>query len=63
MAVSAFALLMLAELLLSLWFFGDTPRDYAGKFTATPGAVGFAGQVLFALFPLLQRDGTARQAR
>lgn len=55
MGATAFLLLMLAELALALWLFGDTLATFGEKFTTAPGAVGFAGQVLFALFPLLQR--------
>lgn len=50
----AFALLMLLEALLALLLGTEPARWLAGL--ATPaGAPGLAGQLLFALFPLLQR--------
>jgi len=54
MGVAAFALLILAELLLAL----ALGRSAAAVLTAlaTPaGGLGLVGQLLFALFPLLQR--------
>jgi len=50
----AFGLLMVAELALSVWLFGGTVQEHFAGYLSLPQAVGLAGQVTFALFPLLQ---------
>jgi hypothetical protein len=55
MGTTAFILLQLAELMLALVYFGVTPADYVRGFASAAGLAGLAGQLLFALFPLLQR--------
>ena len=55
MGATAFGLLMLAELALSVWVFGRTAGQYWAGYTALPMQIGQAGQIGFALFPLLRR--------
>jgi hypothetical protein len=50
----AFGLLMMAELTLSVWLFGSTVQGHFEGYLSLSQAVGLAGQVTFALFPLLQ---------
>ena len=52
---SAFTLLMLAEVVLSLVAFGRAPSDYVAELSSPHGLLGLAGQLLFALMPLAQR--------
>jgi hypothetical protein len=54
MGVAAFALLMTAEFALSVLAFGRTPPEFLAALGATPGLIGLAGQILFALFPAVQ---------
>jgi hypothetical protein len=56
----AFALLMLAELGLSVVLLGNSLVDYLAAYRAVDGALGLAGQVAFAVFPLAQARGPAR---
>jgi hypothetical protein len=56
----AFLLLMAAELTLALAS-GRTPREYLASFATAEGALGLAGQVLFALFPILRRRSDLRK--
>lgn len=49
----AFALLLLAELALAVTLAGQAPRQWAAGLTTGPGALGLAGQALFALLPAL----------
>ena len=53
-AVIAFALLMLLELLTALAF-GQTPAQFLAAMTTPAGALGLAGQVGFGLIPLLRQ--------
>jgi hypothetical protein len=48
----AFALLMCAEFLMSVAR-GISPREYADSLFRTAGAIGLAGQIGFALIPLI----------
>ena len=52
---SAFTLLMLAEVVLSLVAFDRAPSDYLAELGTPHGLLGLAGQVLFALMPLAHR--------
>ena len=54
MGAVAFALLMLAEFLLARFMFGESTADYMAGFATAAGLLGLAGQIVFALFPLLQ---------
>jgi hypothetical protein len=47
----AFALLLLAELALAITLAGQGPGDWAASLITTPGALGLAGQAVFALLP------------
>jgi hypothetical protein len=50
----AFALLMLAELGVSLWLFDRSLAEHLAYYRTMPGAVGLAAQVGFAAIPLLR---------
>jgi len=54
MGLIAFAMLMGAELLMS-WLQGISPPQFAASLLRTAGAIGLAGQMLFALIPLFIR--------
>jgi hypothetical protein len=56
MGVSAFVLLMGADLALSVWLFGNTVTGHFERYRSLPNAIGLAGQVVFLLFPLLQME-------
>jgi len=53
MGVVAFVLLMLADTILATAGFGRTLAGHLRSFAAPEGAIGLAGQMLFALFPYL----------
>lgn len=55
----AFALLLLAELLVGILLFGRTPAEHFALYGDTSYAVGLAAQVAFASMPLMQmwREG------
>lgn len=55
MGVTAFSLLMLAELGLAVAGFGQTVAQYAAALAAPAGLLGLAGQIGFALMPLIRR--------
>lgn len=54
MGFAAFTLLMAAEIALSIFGFGRTLADIFAHWQSPPGALGLAGQVVFALFPLVR---------
>lgn len=54
MGATAFALLMVAELGLSVWVFENNLATHLGHYATLRGALGLAGQVVFALLPVLQ---------
>ncbi len=54
----AFAMLLSTELLMS-WVRGIWPREFVASLFKTAGAIGLAGQVLFALVPLFIRPRAA----
>jgi len=58
MGVSAFALLMVAELILSTTLVGRSLAEHFARYTTLAGALGLAGQLAFALFPLARRRGS-----
>lgn len=60
MGALAFALLMAAELFLSLAVMGYTWHEHFAHYATAPGALGLAGQVVFALIPLLQENAVKR---
>jgi hypothetical protein len=48
----AFALLMAAELAMSVLLFGRNPSDFVAGYRTMPGAIGLAAQVAFGLMPI-----------
>ncbi|MBY0521448.1 MAG: hypothetical protein K2P79_13595 [Sphingomonas sp.] len=58
----AFALLMSAELLLAVAAFGMTAVDWLGSLVRMPGPIGLAGQLGFALMPLIAREMSWRRS-
>ena len=59
MGVSAFVLLMSAELVLSVLAFGRSPSEFVSAYGTPAGAIGLMGQVAFGLMPLF-RTGRRR---
>lgn len=55
MGAAAFVLVLLAELALAWGLSAQVPLAWARSLTTPPGALGLAGQALFALMPLLAR--------
>ena len=55
MGAAAFALLMTAEAGLSMIAFARPLAEFFAGFATPAGALGLAGQIAFALFPLLRR--------
>lgn len=53
MGALAFVLLMAAELVLGVTAFGQTPGQWLAGLIEPQGALGLAGQVIFALMPWL----------
>jgi hypothetical protein len=53
MGAIAFVLLMLAELVLTIAAFGGTAASFVAALGTPAGALGLAGQVVFAALPLL----------
>ena len=58
MGAATFALLMAAELALSLLAFGRSPAEYLGAYGALAGAVGLTGQLAFGFIPVLRSGGS-----
>ena len=58
---AAFALLMGAELALATWAFGQTAQGWLAAQFRLPGALGLAGQLVFAAMPLAVRAGFPRK--
>ena len=54
MGGSAFALLMGAELFLSLTLFGLSAQEWLHRFADPAGLTGLAGQAVFGLIPVIQ---------
>ncbi|MBC7477741.1 MAG: hypothetical protein H7317_06560 [Pseudorhodobacter sp.] len=57
MGVVAFGLLMLAELGLAVLLFGQSAAGFVGGWATLPGALGRAGQIGFAVVPVVQGKG------
>ena len=53
MGALAFALLMAAEVVLSVTLFEMSPREWLGALTHPPGLYGLLGQIVFGLMPWL----------
>jgi hypothetical protein len=56
MGVAAFALLLALEWALALFVFGRSVEETLSTYRSAAGILGLAGQVGFALVPLLQRS-------
>lgn len=54
MGVAAFALLIAAEVALSVYAFGQTAAAWAGSLGTPAGLLGLAGQVGFGMIPAVQ---------
>ena len=54
MGMVAFVLLMAAEASLSVFAFGRTVGEHLDTYRTASGAVGLAGQVVFAFLPLIR---------
>ena len=50
----AFVLLLIAELLLSVWLFGSSVDTHLDGRRSAHGAIGLLGQVIFACLPAIQ---------
>ncbi len=59
----AFALLLLAELGVSLLLLDRTPADHLATYARPPNQFGLCAQLLFALFPLIRCRGVSRPPR
>ncbi len=55
MSVVAFVTLMVLELGLSVLIFHRSLREHVSAYATVPGRIGLAGQVVFAIFPILVR--------
>ena len=54
MCVSAFVVLILAELAISMWLFDRPLAEFLAAYTRVAGVISLAAQMVFALFPLTQ---------
>lgn len=63
MGLTAFTLLMLAEVALASALLGQAPVDWLKSIFAMPGIIGLTGQILFALMPLMVRVDRASNPR
>jgi hypothetical protein len=61
MGISAFGLLISAELILGLTLFNRTLADQLAAWRSPAGALGFTAQIIFAAMPLIAL--TRRQIR
>ena len=61
MGACAFAMLMMAELLLAVSLFGQTPGQWLNGVVTMPGPIGLAGQMMFGLIPLVVSGGVLRR--
>ncbi len=66
MGGSAFLLLIAAEIVTSMLGFDRTPSDHFQHYATPAGQIGLFGQLLFAVFPLVQsqvlgQSGAGRQ--
>ena len=62
MGGSAFILLVIAELGVSILAFGRSMAEHFGTYRSWAAAFGLAAQVVFAAFPLIRKRGTRRLA-
>ena len=54
MGIVAFIVLMVLELAVAMFAFGEALDQYFAKFATAPGLLGLAGQLCFAALPWLQ---------
>jgi hypothetical protein len=54
MGLMSFTLLMTAELAVAMFAFGRPPAELFDAFATPGGAIGLAGQIAFALIPLMR---------
>jgi hypothetical protein len=54
MGALAFAMLMIAELVLAVALFGRTPAEHYAAYRQPAGLIGLAGQIAFGLTPALR---------
>jgi len=57
MGGTAFALLMLAELGVSILVFGRSPAEHLATYRSWSAILGLAAQIAFAAMPLVRREG------
>ncbi len=57
MGLVAFVVLQAAEMLLAVLAFGQSPAQYVAAFATLAGGLGLAGQIAFAVIPLVRRRG------
>ena len=62
MGATAFVLLMVAELTMSLTLFGRSVFEHFSFYQSAHALLGLAGQVVFALFPLLVEQAVRMDA-
>lgn len=62
MGATAFVMLMIAELMLAVSLFGQTPNQWLDGVMTMPGPVGLMGQVVFGLMPLFIPRASIRQS-
>ena len=61
MGTTAFSLLMLAELGVSVFAFGRSLSEHVAGYLTIGGGIGLAAQVAFGFFPLIQVDHRRRR--
>jgi hypothetical protein len=54
MGAVAFAMLISAEFCLAVLAFGRSATEHLASYASVAGAIGLAGQILFATFPVVQ---------
>lgn len=54
MGVTAYILLVAAEAAVALTLFGQSGAQFLQGFTRLPGELGLAGQIAFAILPLIE---------
>ena len=62
MGATAFAMLMMAELMLAVLLFGQAPRQWFDGVMTMPGPIGLTGQMVFDLMPLFIPQASIRQS-
>ena len=60
MGATAFVFVLLGELALATFAFGQPFATFAGQYSTVQGLLGLGGQVLFGLMPLVRRAAPQR---